>query len=335
MPEPKPVTWLDDLLAALPQLRIAVCGDFALDAYWDLANDHDEVSIETGKPVQQVREQRYSLGGAGNVAANLVDLGVGRVEAIGVVGRDLFGEALRGSLATLSVTTDNLLDHDPRWQTLVYAKPQVNGIEQNRLDFGTNNTLTPEQLGQLGSRLHSAALRCDALIVNQQVLRGVVTPALIEAIGSVRRDHPNCPILVDSRHHGKLLPSVIRKLNRAEAQSLVAGEAQLTTDELARELHAKHGQPVFLTCGEAGVVVAAEGQLHQVAGIPRPGRVDPVGAGDTMVAALAAAIAAGRDAVTAAEFGNLAAAVTVTKLGHTGTAQPAEVLALEHNRDRR
>ncbi len=89
-------SWLEGALAPLRSLRAAVLGDFCLDSYWQLDTGEAEYSVETGLPVRRVRSQRYSLGGAGNVVANLIDLGVGRVQAIGVVGRDLFGlEMLR------------------------------------------------------------------------------------------------------------------------------------------------------------------------------------------------------------------------------------------------
>src|ERR1039458_2895153 len=89
-------SWLEDALASLKQVQVAVFGDFCLDAYWDLDTGESELSVETGLQVRRVRTQRYSLGGAGNVVANLADLGVRSIGAIGVVGTDLFGaETLR------------------------------------------------------------------------------------------------------------------------------------------------------------------------------------------------------------------------------------------------
>src|SRR5665213_596704 len=87
-------SWLERALAPLSKLRVAVLGDFCLDGYWLLEVGHSEFSVETGLPIRRVRSQRYSLGGAGNVVANLIDLGVGQVQAIGVVGTDLFGVEL-------------------------------------------------------------------------------------------------------------------------------------------------------------------------------------------------------------------------------------------------
>src|SRR5207253_5548629 len=72
------------LLADLANVRISVVGDFCLDAYWHLDEHSAEHSIETNLPILRVEEQRYTLGGAGNVVANLIDLGVREVKAIGV-----------------------------------------------------------------------------------------------------------------------------------------------------------------------------------------------------------------------------------------------------------
>src|SRR5450631_3226811 len=115
--------WLAAALARLPELSVTVFGDFCIDAYWLLDGGRIELSIETGLPVQRVREQRYSLGGAANVVANLVDLGVGRVRAIGLVGTDPFGRELMRLLQQRGALVDGSMLIDTAWQTLVYAKP--------------------------------------------------------------------------------------------------------------------------------------------------------------------------------------------------------------------
>ena len=91
---------------------------------------------------------------------------------------------------------------------------------------------------------------------------------------------------------------------------------------------ARTGQPVFVTCGANGIVAAGSDGVHVVDGIEVAPPIDPVGAGDTVTAALAAAAAASCDVLTAAQLANLAAAVTVSKLRVTGTASPDEIRAL-------
>ena len=98
--------WLEGCLARIPDARVAVFGDFCIDAYWHIDEDDNEVSIETSLPVRRVREQRYSLGGAGNVVANLRDLGVRRVSAVGMTSDDVFGHHMRSLLGQLGVNTE-------------------------------------------------------------------------------------------------------------------------------------------------------------------------------------------------------------------------------------
>jgi bifunctional ADP-heptose synthase (sugar kinase/adenylyltransferase) len=122
-------SWLELAIAPLAQVKAAVFGDFCLDAYWMFETANIELSVETGLPVRRVHAQQYSLGGAGNVVANLVDLGVGRVQAIGVVGTDLFGGQLLRLLEDRGIKTHDSMVVDPAWQTMVYAKPCADRIE--------------------------------------------------------------------------------------------------------------------------------------------------------------------------------------------------------------
>ena len=64
--------WLEDCLDGIEKTRVAVFGDFCLDAYWLMSDDDSEVSVETGLPVRRVIKQEYSLGGAANIVDNLV-----------------------------------------------------------------------------------------------------------------------------------------------------------------------------------------------------------------------------------------------------------------------
>ena len=59
--------WLETVLRKISDGRVSVFGDFCLDAYWLIDADDSELSVETGLPVRRMRQQRYSLGGAGNV----------------------------------------------------------------------------------------------------------------------------------------------------------------------------------------------------------------------------------------------------------------------------
>ena len=172
--------WLDEALDRLPGARVAVFGDFCLDAYWLIDPDEGELSVETGLPVRRVRRQRYSLGGAANVAANLCDLKVARVRAVGLVGDDLFGELLRKLLTERGTDTAGLLSCQDDWQTMVFGKPHVRDEEQNRIDFGGFNAVRPETMDRLAGELARAAQACPVVILNQQIPAGTSPPEMVE-----------------------------------------------------------------------------------------------------------------------------------------------------------
>jgi len=332
MAVPSPTDWLEECLGRVATARVAVFGDFCLDAYWLIDPDEGELSVETGLPVRRVREQRYGLGGAGNVAASLVDLGVAHVRVVGLIGEDPFGRQVLDLLARRRVDARGLLQCQDDWQTPVYAKPYMGGVEQNRVDFGSFNAVRRETIGLLCEQLERAAAEVDAVVLNQQVPGGVSTPEMIEEINGVIGRHPGRAFIVDSRHRADLYRGAMLKLNAREAARLCGaapgpqervrpGEAR----RFAARLRERTGGPVFVTCGEEGIVVADSEGEEEVPGIEVLGPTDPVGAGDTVVAALAAAIGSGCDCRTAARLANIAASVTVRKVGTTGTATPEEI----------
>jgi bifunctional ADP-heptose synthase (sugar kinase/adenylyltransferase) len=91
----------DEITRRYSKLRIAVIGDFCLDRYLEIDPSRFEVSIETGLPVFNVTRVRSQAGAAGTIVNNLVALGVGRIEPVGVCGEDGEGWELRRALAAL------------------------------------------------------------------------------------------------------------------------------------------------------------------------------------------------------------------------------------------
>ena len=324
--------WLADALARLPNLSVAVFGDFCLDAYWQLDAGRVELSVETGLPVQRVRKQRYSLGGAGNVVANLIDLGVGHVRAIGVVGTDPFAAELMRLLRERGADIDTGMIADEAWQTLVYAKPITAESEGRRIDFGGFNVLADRSAGALMTALEKAAVACKVVVLNQQIPQGVSTLPIIEKLNAIISRHPQTLFLADSRHRPESFTGAALKLNCEEAAQFlgVPGQAGFTADavqQIAGQISAKIGRPAFITRGEHGIVAADGSTVHLVPGIQILGRTDPVGAGDTVVAAIAAMLGSRQSPLIAAKVANIAAMITTRKLRTTGTATPAEILA--------
>ncbi len=320
---------LDYLLSQFSHKRVLVLGDFFLDEYLLLDRTLSETSLETGLEAYQVIERRISPGAAGTVAANLRALGA-EVIALGVIGDDGRGFELRRALSTLGVDTTDLLTVADR-VTPTYTKPMMrepDGTihELNRLDTKNRKSLPYNVPPKLVARLWQWATMVDAIVVGDQVTEsvgGVVNGqvrAALEELGRTER-----LIVVDSRARGNLFRNVILKLNATEA---TRASKQSTPDAAARALSAQTGKAVFVTNGEKGIWIATARKTVAIPGISVSPPVDPVGAGDAVMAAIALSLSSGASPAEAAELANFAAAVTVQKIGTTGTASPAEISAL-------
>jgi rfaE bifunctional protein kinase chain/domain len=322
---------LERVLSSFAKVRAAVLGDFCLDAYWILDTQKKELSIETGLPVRHVRNQRYSLGGAGNVVANLLDLGVGSVQAIGIVGDDPFGAELLRLLRNRGVDVNRGMIVDEQWQTMAYTKPHLGSEEESRIDFGAFNVLSESSIRALMSALETAAQEHNVVVLNQQVPTGLSNPAVIQQINHVIARHPDTTFLVDARHHPDIYKSAVLKLNTREAADFLNYPMQDFSADKARAMAQliteRTGQFTFLTRGERGIIVADGIAVHEIPGIQIAAKTDPVGAGDTVVAAIAAGLGSGQHPGLVAKLANIAASVTVRKLQTTGTATPAEIMA--------
>ena len=327
---------LERLLHDIANARIAVVGDFCLDAYWFIDPAGEELSVETGLPTRAVREQRYSLGGAGNVVMNLRAMGVKQVSAFGVIGDDPYGAHLLRLLTEHAVDVDGVARQRGGWSTHVYTKPYLGDAEQNRIDFGNFNALNDATAQALVQALRTRIGAVDAVIINEQVVSGMHHSARFqELLQALIAAHPKTIFVLDSRHYSERYAGTIRKVNDHEAARLCGfprGHDELVLGTEARTaaetLWRRWGTPVIVTRGASGCLVCDTAGLQEIPGRHIPGRTDPVGAGDSLLAGCAAALAAGRDLLTAATLGTLAAGVTVQKLFQTGTASPEEIMAI-------
>ena len=328
---------LEEILARQSAARVAVLGDFCLDVYWLLDMTTSEPSLETGTPTRPVRTQRHSLGGAGNVAANLAALGVGAIHAFAVLGSDPFGDCLQALLRARNVHCDDVLcAPDPAlWQTPAYCKPYEGETELPRFDMGTFNRLPDPLATELLTRLAARLAEFDVVLVNQQLRRGIHTETLRSGLQRLMETHPTTRFIFDGRHETDSYPLAWLKLNahealqrcgiRREPQELVLRDEAL---QAAETLFGMNRKPVFLTRGNRGCVVCTDDGITEVPGLQMIGPSDSVGAGDSFLAGLAGALAVGATPAEAAQVGNFAARVVVSKRKETGTADAAELLAV-------
>lgn len=320
--------YLNDLFSRIADVTVCVVGDVCLDIYWHADMKKSVLSRETPHFPLPVTEERYSLGGGGNVMANVSALGVKAVLPVSVLGADWRGYLARECFKNISANAAGLITDETR-VTPCYAKPLRQGIsdvayEDPRLDFENRSPLTERTENEILAALDKAAARADAIAVSDQLEYGVVTPRIRERLCELGK---TMPVIVDSRDRIALYENVIIKPNEFEAAgALESGFSDPAA--AAKALSAKTGAPVIVTLGDKGAVWCEGKNAVFVRSTPAEPPVDPVGAGDTFLAAFAAAYAAGAAGPEAVEFANLAAGVTVKKIGTTGTATESEILQL-------
>ena len=323
-----------EILEKIKSSKIAVYGDFCLDAYWIMDLRGSEVSIETGLQAESVGSHYYSPGGAANIVANLSALQPAKINAIAVIGDDIYGRELTAQLESLHADTSSLVIQKDEFNTFTYLKKYRGDIEDPRNDFGVYNERMKETDEQILTNIRKALREYDVLIFNQQV-PGSLNQSFIDAANKIFKEFDDKIIIVDSRHYNDQFKNIYRKTNDIEIAAL-CGETVNPSETIPFSAIKKYGtleysrtnKPVIVTCGSRGVLVFDDEGIHEVPGIQLTSKLDTVGAGDTGISALALCLAVGLSPSEAATFGNYASAVTVQKLFTTGTANAEEILEI-------
>lgn len=320
----------EELFTRLSECRIAVIGDFCLDAYWEADMRLSELSRETPHYPLPIVSERLSLGGAGNVAANVLALAPARVSCVGVVGADWRGRALLDLLREQGADVSGMMVDETR-QTNAYIKPLRRGMsevvyEDPRLDFANYTPLSVQTETALLSALERLGTEVDVICVSDQLVHGCVTASVRQRLMALGGS--GVRVIVDSRDRIGLYSQVMIKPNELEACRALdlpdeADEATLKTG--AMRLANRTGRPCVITRGEYGCLVAEGGQVTVVPACAVRGEIDFCGAGDTFLSALASMLAAGATSVQAAAVACVASSVTIRKLKTTGTATREEI----------
>ena len=308
----------------MPDKRVLVVGDVMLDEFvWGKVS---RISPEAPVPVVQVTGQSFHLGGAGNVAANVRTLG-GAAALVGLVGRDAAGARVREALDTRGVA-ERLVDAGAARRTTLKTRIVAHGQQVVRADQEDTGEL-PRALERalvaaVGRELPGAA----ALVVSDYE-KGVVTAGLLRSVLPLAR-RQRVPVLVDPkpRHYRLYRGATVVTPNQLETEQVtglrLSGPAELAAAG-RRILNALACRAVLVTRGEHGMSLFERGQpvLH----VPAAARevFDVTGAGDSVIATLALALAAKASLTEAAVLANAAASVVVGKLG-TAQATPPELM---------
>jgi D-beta-D-heptose 7-phosphate kinase/D-beta-D-heptose 1-phosphate adenosyltransferase len=316
-----------ELVGAMRGRGVVVFGDVMLDEFvW---GDVTRISPEAPVPVVDIRRESVHLGGAANVLANLRALGV-QAALVGVVGADRAGERVRAELRDAGAfdSEESLITDVSRPTTL---KTRI--IAHNQLVVRADRERRAPIDGPTEERIVAALRRllkgADALVISDYD-KGAVTPAVLCEILSAA-EAAGVPVLVDPkmRNFDAYRPATLVTPNHHEALRLTNTDDD-TDAGMARAARAIRERlscrSVLITRGERGMMLLEEG--GEPVYVPTAARevYDVTGAGDTVIATLAASLASGASLVEAAMLANHAAGVVVGKVG-TATASASELLA--------
>lgn len=302
--------------------HLLVVGDVMLDQF--IVGHVTRISPEAPVPVVAFERDEYRAGGAANVALNGRALGAS-VDLIGLVGADAAGTRLVELLQASDVSASALITDDRRRTTAKVRIVTTRNQQVARVDYETEDAASDAVEGAVISQVEARAARAGAIVVSDY-LKGIVTRRVMAAIVAAGQQH-GIPVLVDPKipHLEYYAGATLVTPNHHEAE--IATHMRIRSDDQARQAAALFRERarcdgVLITRGEQGMWLTCESAEGRLAAAAREVS-DVTGAGDTVVATLALAMAAGAQVAEAAHLANEAAGIVVGKFG------PATVSATE------
>lgn len=312
-----------ELIDRFSSRRIAVIGDVMLDRF--LIGRVSRISPEAPVPVVIFESEEVRLGGAANVANNLRDLG-GAVDLIGVIGQDESGLQLKNELAAKGIHSTGLITDVERRTTTKMRVVTTRNQQVSRIDFESDHEVGTAIEDALASQVEMRARAAQVVLVSDYQ-KGVVTRRSMAHLVAFAQQN-GVPVIVDPKvpHIDYYAGAALVTPNHVEAES--ATNSRITTNEDARRastaLRQRIGvESVLITRGEHGMWLDHGGEDGYLPASAREVS-DVTGAGDTVIATLALAIAAGATLPEATRLANEAAGIVVGRFG-AATVSPDEL----------
>ncbi|HOZ27324.1 MAG TPA: D-glycero-beta-D-manno-heptose-7-phosphate kinase [Hyphomonadaceae bacterium] len=314
-----------DQIAQLAAGRVLVVGDVMVDHY--VSGRVSRVSDEAPVPIIHVADERWTAGGAANVAANVAALG-GKAMLVGVTGGDAAASTLAGILSDLSRSIETHLVTEPGRPTTIKTRYMGGQHQIVRVDREHPGAIGKATEDRIMAAVDMLAGDCDAIMISDYA-KGVLTDRVLAAVFAAGRK-AGVPVIVDPKRNDWLAyrGAAIITPNRKELQ--LATHASCGSDaecaNAADQAISTVGAAILLTRSEHGMSLFRAGAqpLHLAAKAREV--FDVSGAGDTVAAAVSLGVASGLPIETAMQLANIAAGIVVAKRG-TAIATPAELLA--------
>jgi D-beta-D-heptose 7-phosphate kinase / D-beta-D-heptose 1-phosphate adenosyltransferase len=324
---------LEVVQAGFQGRRVLVIGDLMLDRY--LWGQVERISPEAPVPVVRLNHETHTVGGAANVAANLSGLGC-RAHVVGIVGADKEGLQLVELLQSSNIGTAGVISTPDRPTT---CKTRILGGRQQMLRFDVEKAgeLSPE-LKKLMLSAVEAQIPDSAAIVVSDYGKGLLDDSVCQAIVRRGRDL-SIPTFIDPKglNYHKYAGCDVLSPNRMELAAVTSadhGDLNLLLQK-GQQLRSDLGiDYVVGTLGELGIALLESDGIHRFPALARE-VFDVSGAGDTVIATIGAAVAAGLHLHDAIRLGNLAAGIVIGKLGTVPVSQNELMAALTSREETR
>ncbi|HEY8780376.1 MAG TPA: bifunctional ADP-heptose synthase [Mucilaginibacter sp.] len=306
------------LLEKLKNVRVLVIGDIMLDHY--LWGDVHRISPEAPVPVVHAIRDTYTAGGAANVALNLTNIGV-HTTLIGHIATDEAGQRLANILSDNGVELINL-NHNSDAPTIVKTRVIIRNQQLCRIDREVSrDKYQLDNLPDFHSVLESALNKVDAVIISDYA-KGVITQPLINFILTKADTGSNFLVAIDPKPARKLsfVGAGLLTPNRQEALELagldINHDEEYPLEEVCSQIYKMYAPHLLvITLGAEGMAICKDGKVETRLATEAREVFDVSGAGDTVIATLAAALASGINSYQSASLANGAAGCVVEHMG--------------------
>ena len=306
---------MTDLLQTVdlfPHGKIAVIGDLMLDKY--IIGQVERISPEAPIPVVSVRQERWALGGAANVAANISTL-AGDAYLFGVLGKDASGETFFSLARQKGIDTEGI--HVDAQKTTI-QKIRVIGQNQQLLRIDYENTdYIEENISEMFLSQLSKTSKLAAIIVSDYA-KGTISGKLMNELKLFSKTN-NIKLIIDPKPSHKDfykdIHLVTPNLKEAQQMSGIVVSSQESLEKCGTKIIEELSCSVVITTGENGMSVFQMNKKPVHIPTKATEVFDVSGAGDTVVAAISMALISGATLTQAAEIANFAAGLKVRKVG--------------------
>jgi len=312
-----------EILAQFSNRRLVVLGDMMLDEF--IWGEVRRVSPEAPVPVVEVKRESWHLGGAGNVVSNLLELGAHAVP-IGIIGDDEAGRLMARCFAERGALVDGLIVDASR-PTTRKTRIVAHSQQMVRADREDRSPINAEIEERIISAFNAAVTEADAIVASDYD-KGLLTPRLLKLVIAAAHAQdkvicldPKIKNFLSYRQVDVITPNQ-PEAERASGVEIVDNDSLFAAAHRIREM--LDCGSVLITRGEHGMsLLDAQNKLTNIPTVARE-VYDVTGAGDTVIATLALAMAAGATVSEAAIMANHAAGIVVGKVG-TATVSQSEL----------